>query len=58
MDIVDNKSNNELVQSILAETAKAQNEVACARRDLEKATSRLKFVVMVANIMIERQGDQ
>lgn len=57
-DLIDNKTDNELSRSILAETAKAKNEIACAQRDLEKATSRLNFLIVVANKLIQRSGDK
>jgi len=57
MDIIDKKTDSELLQSLLAETAKAKNEVRCAQQDLQKATSRLNFVIMLTNKMIERNGD-
>lgn len=57
MDILDSKNNVELYQSIIAESAKAMNEIRCAKADIEKATSRLKFVVMLANKLIERKGE-
>lgn len=55
MDILNNKSNEELHKSILCEVAKSKNEIACARSDLDKATSRLSFVLAVANTLIDRQ---
>jgi len=57
MDVLDKKTDVELVQSIQAESAKATNELQCARKDIEKATARLKFVVMLKHKMIERKGD-
>jgi hypothetical protein len=57
MDILDSKSNKELLSSLLAEVAKAQNEINCARRDIDKAQSRLKFLIVLANTLINRQGD-
>ena len=56
-DLIENKTDTELLQSIIAETAKANNEIACAKRDITKATSRLNFLVVLANKMIERTGD-
>jgi len=56
-DILDTKTDVELLQSIIAESAKAGNEIACAKRDIEKATSRLSFLVVLANKMIERSKD-
>lgn len=56
-DLIENKTDTELLQSIIAETAKASNEIACAKRDITKATSRLNFLVVLANKMIERKKD-
>lgn len=56
-DLLNNKTDQELLQSIIAETAKASNEIACARRDISKATSRLNFLLVIANKLIERTGD-
>ena len=44
MDVLDKKTDKELLTSLLAELAKAQNEVKCARSDLEKATSRMPLL--------------
>lgn len=57
MDLLDKKTDAELIRSLLGELAKAKNEMACARGDLEKATSRLNFLIVVTNKLIERQGD-
>ena len=57
MDILDNKSDSELLASLLAEIAKANNELKCARGDIEKAQGRVKFATMLVNTLIERQGD-
>jgi hypothetical protein len=57
MDILDQKSNDELMRSLLAELAKSNNELKCARQDLEKATGRLSFAIAVANKLINRQKD-
>jgi hypothetical protein len=57
MDVLDKKTDKELLQSLIAETAKAQNELKCARSDVEKAQSRIRFLLVVANTLIERQGD-
>jgi hypothetical protein len=58
MEIFDNKSDAELLKSIIAEIAKASNEIKCARTDIEKAQNRIKFSVMVINTMINRTGDK
>jgi hypothetical protein len=57
MDILDSKSNKELLQSLVAEIAKATNEIKCAKGDIEKAQSRIKFLLVVAHTMLNRQGD-
>lgn len=57
MDVLDRKTDKELLQSVIAEIAKANNEIKCAQRDLNKSQSRLNFLVVVANKMIERQKD-
>jgi hypothetical protein len=58
MDILDDKSDKELLQSLLAEIAKASNELKCARGDIEKAQGRIKFTTMLVNDLIDRQGDR
>lgn len=57
MDILDQKTDRELEQSLLAEVAKASNEIKCARNDLEKATQRISFLLVVINKLINRQKD-
>lgn len=57
MDIIDTKTNEELLNSIVAEVAKATNELKCARGDIEKAQSRIKFINMLTHKMIDRKGD-
>ena len=57
MDIIDSKSDHQLHQSIVAELAKAQNELRCAKRDVDKANSRLAFVLALANALLERHKD-
>jgi hypothetical protein len=57
MDVLGNKTNKELLKSLLAEIAKAQNELKCARGDLDKAQSRISFLIVLANDLINRQKD-
>lgn len=57
MEILDSKSDKELLQSMLGEIAKARNEITCAKGDIEKANNRLSFLLVLANKMIDRQGD-
>jgi hypothetical protein len=57
MDILDTKTDEELLKSLLAELAKAKNELACAQRDLDKANGRIGFLLMLTNTMINRSKD-
>lgn len=57
MDLLDRKTNQELIQTLLAESAKARNELNCAQADINKAQSRLSFLLVIANELIKRQGD-
>lgn len=57
MDVIDTKTDEELLRSIVAELAKANNEINCASNDLKKARNRVSFLLMVSNKLIERQGD-
>jgi hypothetical protein len=57
MDILDNKTDQELLRSLVAESAKAQNELRCAQKDLQKAQSRLNFIIVLVNELINRKGD-
>ena len=57
MDILDSKTDEELLRSMIEELAKAKNELRCAKADLEKANSRISFLIVLAHTLIERQGD-
>ena len=57
MDILDSKTDEELLASVLAELAKTSNELRCAKGDLEKMAGRLSFLLAVVNTMINRQKD-
>lgn len=51
------KTQQELLESLLAEVAKATNELRCGERDIRKANGRLQFAVMAINEMINREKD-
>jgi hypothetical protein len=55
MDIIDKKTDLELLRSLLAEAAKASAELRCAQADLNKAQNRNGFVVALLNELINRQ---
>jgi hypothetical protein len=57
MDILDTKTDSELLRSIVAELAKARNEMACAKGDMDKASSRISFLLAVANTIINRSKE-
>jgi hypothetical protein len=55
--IFDNHTYEEIQRSILAETAKAANELKCAQRDLNQADMRLKFILAAINHLQQRYED-
>jgi hypothetical protein len=57
MDVLDNKTDQELLQSLIAEIAKSTGEIRCAKTDIDKAQSRIKFCLVLANELLNRQGD-
>lgn len=57
MDILDTKSDEELMKSLIGELAKAKNELACAKGDIDKISSRIGFLLVVANTLINRSKD-
>lgn len=57
MDVIDTKTDKELLQSTLAELAKAKNELKCATNDMHKAQNRINFLLVLANKLINRLGD-
>ena len=58
MDMLDTKTDDELLRSIVAEVAKANNEINCTTTDLKKARNRLGFLIVLANKLINRTGDR
>jgi hypothetical protein len=57
MEVLDKKTDEEIMRSLIAEVAKANNELNCAQADIKKARSRLSFLIMLSNELINRQGD-
>jgi hypothetical protein len=57
MDVIENKTDRELLQSLLASVAKAQNEIRSAENDLRKAMRRNQFNIMLINKLLERETD-
>lgn len=58
MEILENKSDKDLLTSMLAEIAKCRNEIQCAQGDIAKAQGRLGFLLVLANTLINRNADQ
>lgn len=56
-DLIDKKTDGELLRSLLAEIAKAKNELSCAQGDIAKAQNRINFLIVLSNKLIERNGD-
>jgi hypothetical protein len=57
MQILNSKSTSELLRSLLAEAAKARNELTCAEADIKKAQGRIGFLLVLTNELIDRQKD-
>ena len=57
MDLIDNKTDKELLETTLGELAKAKNELQCASNDVRKAQSRINFLLVLANKLVNRIGD-
>jgi len=55
MDVLDTKTQSELLHSMVTELAKSQNELKCAHTDLRKAQGRITFLLVLANELINRQ---
>jgi hypothetical protein len=58
LDLLDTKTDAELIQSVMVELAKSKAELNCARADINKITSRIGFLLVVVNKLIDRQGDR
>jgi hypothetical protein len=57
MEVLQNKSTENLQQTMLAELAKSTNELRCATRDIEKASNRISFALVILNELLERDHD-
>lgn len=56
MQILEDKTDKELIESLTAELAKSQNELKCAQQDIAKVQSRLGFLRILANELLNRTG--
>lgn len=57
MKIWNDHSIQEILTSIEAEMAKAQNEISCAKKDVEKASNRVAFVNSAIQNLKQRLQD-
>lgn len=55
MEVLQTKTQEDILKSLIAEAAKASNEIKCAQRDLEQAQNRLSFILVLSNEMINRK---
>jgi len=55
MDLIDNKTDSQVIATLIKEAAKANNEIRCAKQDVEKAQNRLSFVLLLLNRLMERK---
>jgi len=56
--LFDKLTEEDLLKSMLAEAAKATAELKCARKDLEQADARLRFILSVIHHMKDRIGEE
>jgi hypothetical protein len=54
-DLISNKTDRELLETLLKETAKASNELTAVKNDVTKAQNRVKFSIMLINRLLERK---
>lgn len=54
MDILKDRKTSELHKSLLAEIAKSQNEINQGLADIRKAQSRINFLIVLSNELIQR----
>ena len=58
MGLLNNTSKDDLLKSVLAETAKANNELKCAEGDIKKARGRLSYLIVLINELLDRKHNR
>ena len=58
MDVIENKSRKQILQSLQADIAKARKEVKCAQRDLGTVLSRLEFNALLVEKLLHREEEK
>ena len=54
----DELNDEQILRSMIAEAAKTTAELKCARRDLEQADARLRFLLSAIHYMRDKIGDE
>lgn len=54
MKVIDSKTDDEILRSLVAETAKTSAELRCAKQDIETAQTRAAFAILLLNELIDR----
>ena len=57
-DVLGSKTDQQLIDSLLAEVAKSSNEVKCSKADIAKIESRLSFAIVILNELKHRNKIQ
>jgi len=55
MDPIDRLKDEEIIATLIEESAKANNEIKCASKDIAKAQNRQSFVLLLLNRLMERK---
>ena len=58
MQIWNNKTAKDILKSLEGEIAKAQNEISCAKGDIDKAQGRLQFSLSALNNLKNRDIEE
>jgi hypothetical protein len=57
-DLLDDKTDEELLSTLIREVAKASSELATASSDITKAQNRIRFSIVLINRLLERKDLQ
>lgn len=57
MKVLDDKTDEDLIKSALAEIAKSKAEITSAENDIKKVKNRLSFLIVLTNELISRQKE-
>jgi hypothetical protein len=58
MEVLNNKTDAEILDSLLAEMAKSSNEIRCAQQDIHKIQNRLSFALVLINDLKQKALDR